>query len=168
MYCLSIPREWALMIFGHNTTICFQEIMIENVVCKLSAILLRPSLCLYHDDVIKWKHFPRYWPFVWGIHQSPVNSPPKDQWRGALMFSFFDLGLNKHLSKQWWGWWFETPSHSLWRHCNVEAGLPECSRGQSPCIHTSVWEADALHLTTILALLGTPCTHTRLVDTLTY
>ena len=40
-----------------------------------------------HDDVIKWKHFPRYWPFVWGIHQSPVNSPHKSQWRGALMFS---------------------------------------------------------------------------------
>ena len=31
----------------------------------------------------------------------------------------FDLHLNKHLSKQPWGWWFETPSHSLWRHCNV-------------------------------------------------
>ena len=28
-----------------------------------------------HDDVIKWKHFPRYWPFVRGIHWSPVNSP---------------------------------------------------------------------------------------------
>ena len=40
-----------------------------------------------HDDVIKWKHFPRYWPFVRGIHRSPVNSPHKDQWRGALMFS---------------------------------------------------------------------------------
>ena len=24
-----------------------------------------------HDDVMKWKHFPRYWPFVWGIHRSP-------------------------------------------------------------------------------------------------
>ena len=28
-----------------------------------------------HDDVIKWKYFPRYWPFVRGIHRSPVNSP---------------------------------------------------------------------------------------------
>ena len=33
------------------------------------------QMCLYHDDVIKWKHFPRYWPFVRGIHRSPVNSP---------------------------------------------------------------------------------------------
>ena len=31
---------------------------------------------------------------------------------------FFDLRLNKRLSKQSWGWWFEMPSPSLWRHCN--------------------------------------------------
>ena len=40
----------------------------------------------YNDDVIIWKHFPRYWAFVWG-HRSPVNSPHKGQWGGALMFS---------------------------------------------------------------------------------
>ena len=45
------------------------------------------ELSLWHDDVIKWKHFPRYWPFVRGIHRSPVNSPHKGQWRGALMFT---------------------------------------------------------------------------------
>ena len=28
-----------------------------------------------HDNVIKWKHFPPYWPFVRGIRRSPVNSP---------------------------------------------------------------------------------------------
>ena len=32
---------------------------------------------------------------------------------------FFDLRLNKRLSKQPWGWWFETPSWSLWRQCNA-------------------------------------------------
>ena len=42
---------------------------------------------VFHDDVIKGKHFPRYWPFVRGIHRSPVNSPHKCRWRGALMFS---------------------------------------------------------------------------------
>ena len=30
-----------------------------------------------HDDVIKWKHFTRYWPFLRGIHRSSVNSPQK-------------------------------------------------------------------------------------------
>ena len=47
-----------------------------------------------HDDIIKWKHFPLYWPFVRGIHQSPVNSPHKGQWRGALMFYFICAGIN--------------------------------------------------------------------------
>ena len=41
-----------------------------------------------HDDVIKWKKFPRYWPFVWGIHRAPVNSPHKGRWCGDLIFSF--------------------------------------------------------------------------------
>ena len=47
-----------------------------------------------HDDVITWKHFPRYWPFVRGIHRSPVNSPHKGQWRGALMFSLIYARIN--------------------------------------------------------------------------
>ena len=42
----------------------------------------------WYDDVIKWRDFPRYWPFVRGIHPSPLNSPHKGQWRGALMFFF--------------------------------------------------------------------------------
>ena len=47
-----------------------------------------------HDDVIKWKHFPRYWPFVRGIHMSPVNSPHRGQWRRALMFSLICAWIN--------------------------------------------------------------------------
>ena len=47
-----------------------------------------------HDDVIKCKHFPRYWPFMRGIHRSPVNSPHKGQWRGALMFSLICAWTN--------------------------------------------------------------------------
>ena len=39
-----------------------------------------------HDDFIKWKHFPRYWPFVRGIYRSLVNSPHKGQWLRAFMF----------------------------------------------------------------------------------
>ena len=62
-----------------------------------------------NDDVIKWKHFPRYWSFVWGIHRSPVT---------RNFDVFFDLRQNKLLSTQSWGWWFETPSHPLWRHRN--------------------------------------------------
>ena len=47
-----------------------------------------------HDDVINWKHFPRYWPFVRGSHRSPVNSPHKGQWCRALMFSLICAWIN--------------------------------------------------------------------------
>ena len=50
--------------------------------------------CNEHDDVIKWKHFPCYWPCVRGIHRSPVNSPHKGQWRGALVFSLICAWIN--------------------------------------------------------------------------
>ena len=43
---------------------------------------------------------------------------------------FFDLHLNKHLSTQSWGWWFETPLRSLWCHCNVSVELTEDTPSQ--------------------------------------
>ena len=52
------------------------------------------SIVTKHDDVIKWNHFPRYCPFVWGIHRSPVNSPHNGQWRGALIVSLICVWLN--------------------------------------------------------------------------
>ena len=36
---------------------------------------------------------------------------------------FFDVHLNKQLSKQSWGWWFETLSRPWWRHRNVNASV---------------------------------------------
>ena len=48
-----------------------------------------------HDDVIKWKHFPRYWQFVRGIHRSPVNSTHKGKGRGALMFTLICARINE-------------------------------------------------------------------------
>ena len=55
-----------------------------------STVLLDTQFTGGHDDVIKWKHFPRYWPFV----QSPVNSSRKGQWRGALVFSLICAWTN--------------------------------------------------------------------------
>ena len=50
---------------------------------------------------------------------SPVPGEFPTQRPVARSFDvFFDLRLNKRLSKQSWGWWFETPSHPLWRHHN--------------------------------------------------
>ena len=67
-----------------------------------------------HDDATKWKPFPRYWPFVRGIHRSPVKSPHKVQWRGVLMFSLILAWTN--------GWINNRKAGDLRRHrahCDV-------------------------------------------------
>ena len=48
---------------------------------------------------------------------------------------FFDLHPNKRLSKQWWGWWFETPSRPLWCHSNVVCFICLFSFEFRDCIH---------------------------------
>ena len=74
---------------------------------ELMAYLEAKYTCVkgtYHDDVIKWKHIPRYWPFV-----RPVPGEFPSQRPVTRSFDiFFDLHLNKWLIKQFWGWWFET------------------------------------------------------------
>ena len=70
--------------------------------------VLWPYKGILHDEVIKWKHFPRYWPFVRGIHRSPVDSPHKGQWRGALMFSLNCAWIN--------GWVNNREAGDLRRH----------------------------------------------------
>ena len=52
-----------------------------------------------HDDVVTLKPFGHYWPFVWGIHWWPVDSPHK----GPVKWIFYILwvsSLNKLLNKQ--------------------------------------------------------------------
>ena len=67
--------------------------------------------------LLTWKHFPRYWPLR---RNSPVPGEFPAQRPVTRSFDvFFDLGLNKRLRKQSWGWWFETPSRPLRRHCNA-------------------------------------------------
>ena len=63
---------------------------------------------IWHDDVIKWKQFPCYCPFVRGIHRSRVNSPHKSQWRGALTFSLICAWIN--------GWVNNREAGDLRRH----------------------------------------------------
>ena len=60
---------------------------------------------------------------------SPVTGEFPEQRLVRRSFGvFFDLRLNKRLSKLSWGWWFETPSHPLWRQRNVQRVviLPGC------------------------------------------
>ena len=71
-----------------------------------------------HDDVIEWKHFPRYWPLCGKFtgHRWISHTKASD---AELWCFFFYLRPNERLSKQSWGWWLETLSSPLWRHRNV-------------------------------------------------
>ena len=80
----------------------------KEKVCQVALSMTYTTGTWHHDDVIKWKHFPRYWPFVRGIHRSPVNSPHKGQWRGVLMFSLICTRIN--------GWVNNSEAGDLRRH----------------------------------------------------
>ena len=65
-----------------------------NIQMITQSLLGSSRKVITHDDVVLWKHFLRNWPFVRGIHRSPVNSPQKGQWRGALIFSLICACIN--------------------------------------------------------------------------
>ena len=76
----------------------------QNAILRTRLLQIYVLNCLIHDDVIKWKHFPRYWPIV----RSPVNSPHKGQWREALIFSLICAWTN--------GWVNNRGAGDLWRN----------------------------------------------------
>ena len=78
-------------MFGYRWIHPTVLLLIHATHCQL---LIQPYTVGLHGDVIKWKHFPRYWPFARGIHRSPVNSSNKSQWRGALMYSLICAWIN--------------------------------------------------------------------------
>ena len=82
---MSLPLEKSRFVLQHclYSDATWSSVMVSQI-----------SDRLIHDDVIEWKYFPRYWPFVRGIHRSPVNSPHKGQWRGALVFSLICVWIN--------------------------------------------------------------------------
>ena len=66
---------------------------------RAETLLLEPSNN-HHDGIIKWKHFPRYWPFVRRIHRSLMNSPHIGQWCGALMVSWIWACMNDRVNNR--------------------------------------------------------------------
>ena len=78
----AMPMSWP-MPTSHVSINRYQEIYLTFCV-----------LCMHHENIIKWELFPRCRPFVRGIHRSPVNSPDRGQWRGALMFSLMYAWFN--------------------------------------------------------------------------
>ena len=120
LVCLSIGLDLysSGLLHWHVTQVAVLRRLFIHIfqVCLTGTTAMAVSRCLFlhipqgcfHDDVIKLKHFPRHWPFVRGIHRSPVNSPHKGQWRGALIFSLICVWTN--------GWANHRDAGDLRRH----------------------------------------------------
>ena len=82
-----------------NQTPHQSDLRCRNCNLRAPALHILPqSLAGTHDDVMEWKHFSHYWPFVRGIHRSPVVALHK----GPVMRSFdvsFDVGYR--MAKKW-------------------------------------------------------------------
>ena len=98
----------------------------------------RPDL-IHADALYSWiySHLVVWYFTTWWRHQMEIfsallaicagNSPVPGEFPAQRPVTrsfdvFFDLRLNKQLSKQPWGWLFEKPSRPLWRHCNERCG----------------------------------------------
>ena len=85
--------KWRPFCLGLNVLIWTMMAKINGAICRRHKATLSDITTTIHDDVIKRKYFPRYWPFVLVNYRSPVTQS---------VDVFFDLRPNKRLSKQWW------------------------------------------------------------------
>ena len=99
----------------------FHELYTQFALCRvvwLSTSLHTHTIQIYFSVCMHWQWSYRtmmtssneniFWPFVRGIHRSPVNSPHKGQWRGALMFTLIWARIN--------GWVNSREAGDLRRH----------------------------------------------------
>ena len=94
-----------------------------------TAAQLTYIMCVSHEDIMTKKSFWSWWRHQMETFSALLalcagNSPVTGEFPAQRPVThsfdvFFHLRPNKQLSKQSWGWWFETLSHSLWRHSNA-------------------------------------------------
>ena len=85
--------------------------------------------CRHYAFISWWRHQMEIFSALLAlcVGNSPVTGEFPAQRSVTRSFDVFcDLRLNKRLSKQSWGWWLETPSRSLWRHCNIRCMIELC------------------------------------------
>ena len=108
-----------------------------------------PQCQWWHDDVIKWKHFPRNWLFVRGIHRSTVNSQHKGQWRGALMFSLICVWINRWVNNREAG-------DLRWYRAHYDVIVMEAPNDMGKSIITSLHKTQQAHIVCVLPRMHCP------------
>ena len=115
MMCHDIPNvDPSVSFFRIRLSHCPAYINFQNMYIQCYYI--------WHSSKSWWRHQMETFSALLAIcaGNSPVSGEFHAQRPVTRSFDvFFDLRRNKRLSKQWWGWWFETVSSPLWRHCNV-------------------------------------------------
>ena len=132
--CGLLLSDW---IWPHLIVIIFKHTMPSGIVHpmvwgtsvnSLALILKTIYLFLSYKLIFSWwRHQMEIFSELLAIYagNSPATGEFPTQRPVTRSFDvYFDLRPNERLSKQWWGWWFETLSRSLWRHRNVEK-LPQ-------------------------------------------
>ena len=119
-----IPQQWNIEISAQRikkpSSFHTTNIMATNVIARSHAILRHAA----HGSW--WRHQMETCSALLalcGEFTGPGEFPAQRPVTRTFDI-FFDLRVNKRLSKQSWGWWFETPSWSLWRQCNVSQNIP--------------------------------------------
>ena len=114
--CVKIP-QCGLMEHGLKHIAPYVQQHITPCTVVITSLLVRekPLEAPASADVIKWKHFRIIGP-LWGNSQI-ISGFPSQRPVVRSFDVFFDLRLNKRLSKQSRPRWFKTSSCSLWRHC---------------------------------------------------
>ena len=116
---MMLSSEWTWRIFTVFSELQGFQLVLEptirNIYHYTSARWVVDISCLPGADSIhiSWRrhqmeNFPRYWPFVRGIHRSPVNSLHQGQWRGALLFTLMSVWI--------YGWVNNGEAGNLRRH----------------------------------------------------
>ena len=103
----------------------------------LQQVQLSTAIELHKNDYTWWRHQMEAFPALLALcaGNSPVSGEFPAQRPMTRSFDvFFDLRVNKRLSKQSWGWWFETLSRSLWRHRNDLSRRPKNFQIQPRCV----------------------------------
>ena len=107
----------------------FYTLLYFWTICMLGLINLAPIIRCDVANIVAatwWRHPMETFSALLVIYagNSPVTGEFPSQMPVTRSFDvFFDIRLNKRLSKQSWGWWFERPSCPLWRHCNANISM---------------------------------------------
>ena len=89
---------------------CWKFIFKSNLISPVwSHHNMAYHIALFHNDVMAWKRFRHYWPFVRGIHHWSQDNSSHTRPEVLTFGDFFVVSLNKALGKQLICWWFELP-----------------------------------------------------------